>query len=734
MRFLVLVICLSTLAFRIEAQNLVPNPGFEEYKELPNNSAQFNKLEYWFNPAGDVPAHSDYGTPDFFHKKGGMAARLPNTRMGKVQAMRGSGIAGLILYNKNRDHLVDFREYMCVELSQPLEEGKEYQVELHYSTGISNQYGKLASSDLQVAFSEEEPKQEGNKPLRLKPCYATSDLKVSADWEKISFTFVADRNHRFLVIGNFKRDKDTRIKEVHQEEDADDCAYYFIDEVSVIGKWSLYVSCPSEQTVFVPDDVCEAQVEYADPVVSGPEGSTLKRISGPASGSIFPVGKTMVEYQAISPRGDVAECSFAVMVRDTIPPVITCLQDIKVAADPKLRRTPLSYPEPVAGDNCGVPRIIRIEGPSPQAGFLKGTTTVKYRAIDKQKNITDCVFTVTVTEEPVEEVAEETEEEGITMMDELSDTEISEEPAKTVVTEEQTAITFGVEKPKPLQLKCPEDMVVSTDPGRCDKVVPYRKPEWSGPRGSKFGRTEGLASRERFPIGSSVVTYRVEAPGGRNRTCSFKIEVVDKEPPIIVCPIDTLLKAGAGETSVKLAYPATPSTDNCSRAAVSSEGWPEGDLFPVGRTLVTFRATDEAGNSSDCTWEVKVEGLPETVGEESVVFQEDVIATRSNKIRVYFYDSQVKDNDIISINVDGEWVLQESRIKKKRSDFWKTDHVEVELEPGKLHYMAFKAIDEGSIPPCTISLMIVDEERNLIAERTVTFKIGESGGVAFRLR
>ena len=730
MRFLVLAICLSTLSFSTEAQNLVPNPGFEEYKELPNNSAQFNKLKHWFNPAGDVPATSDFGTPDFFHKNGGMAARLPNTRMGKVEAMRGSGIAGLILYNKNREHLVDFREYLCVELKEPLQKGQEYQVELHFSTGISKQYGKLATSDLQVAFAEAEPKQEGNKPLSLKPCYATSDLKVSSDWEKISFTYEADRDYRFLVIGNFKRDKDTKLKEVHREEKADDCAYYFIDEVSVIGKYSLYVSCPSEQYVYVAPDACEAVVEYDEPQIAGPEGTTLKRISGFASGSIFPVGKTMVEFQAVSPRGDVAECSFAVFVRDTFPPTITCPEDITVAADPKLRRTPVEYPEPESVDNCGIPRMTRIEGPSQNAGFLKGTTTVKYRSIDKQKNITDCEFTVKVTEEPEEEVVATAEEE----IPKVEDPEVSDESPKVVVTEQETSVTFGVEKPKPLQLKCPDDLLVSTDPGRCDKMVPYRKPEWSGPRGSKFGRTEGLASRERFPLGTSMVTYRVEAPDGRNKSCSFKIEVVDKEAPLIVCPFDTLLKAGKGESAVKLAYPATPSTDNCSRAEVAAEGWPAGDLFPVGRTEVTFRAKDEAGNTAECTWEVQVEGLPEKVGEESVVFQENVIATKSNKIKVYFYDSQVKDNDIISINVDGEWVLQESRIKKKRSDFWKTDHVEVELEPGKLHYMAFKAIDEGSIPPCTISLMIVDEDRNLIAERTVTFKIGESGGVAFRLR
>lgn len=858
-RYILIALLIGILIYSpVGAQNLVPNPGFEDFTELPGASAEFGKVKEWFNPAGeDVPAISEYGTPDFFHKRGGMDVRIPGTRMGYVSAFRGEAIVGLILYNKYDEDLEDFREYLCVPLKESLQVGVKYRVEFHFSTGVKNHYGQWATPNLQVSFTEEKPRQNGHKPLPFNPYFATPDIKFNTGWQRISFEFVADFPHQYLIIGNFQTDKKTKLEVRNKGKRAGECAYYFIDEVSVKGEGALSLTCPDDQRFPADPGRCDKVISYLQPILEGPDGTQVTMVEGNKSGDLFSLGKTRVKYLAKSPDGIVEECEFQVEILDEEIPVIKCPEDIVVPRDKAVRRTIVNYTPATATDNCSEIKTRLIEGPEVKAGFLKGTTKVTYRAVDKANNGNDCSFTVTVEEgadgarmECPEDITVNTAQgrcdqivkydapkivgitqgklslakgprsggnfpKGITEVVytlkqsgspeqrcvfevAVKDKEAPQlncpedivvkgaagksygrvdykvpsvsdncDPIEAVLVEGKppgaefpigtTRLQFtgedqagnrgecsfqitvvGEETPPeitPLTLKCPQDIVVSTSPDRCDKVIAYLKPEWTGPDGTKFGRVSGMQSGEKFAVGKHKVRYRVQAPSGEEKECDFQIKVLDKEPPKINCPDDLVVKAGPGGLSIEVDYPEVLTTDNCGTAVVRIlEGKKSGEAFPLGDTRLKYQATDEAGNESECSFLVQVEGLPEKVGEETVAFQKGVITTNSESITIYFYDAQVKDNDIISINVDGEWVLQESKIKKKKSDFWKTDNITVTLKPDQLHYMVFQANDEGSIPPCTISLMIVDDKRNLIAERTVSFKIGESGGVVFKMK
>lgn len=756
LRSLCLALLMGSFALEASAQNLVPNPGFEECFDLPVSSAEFKKVKEWFNPAGDVPAVSDFGTPDFFHTSGGGPARLPETRMGDVSAYRGKAIAGLILFNKYDEGLINFREYLCVKLKEPLQVGIPYQVEFHFSTGSGNHYGKYVTPNLQLSFTGEKPMQNGNKPLILEPHYSTPGIKANSGWERIAFEFTPDQPYQYLTIGNFLSDQNTPLETEHTGKRAGPCAYYFIDEVSVMGKGALSLACPDDQLLATDLNQCDKLVKYELPEMEGPKGSELELVEGQESGARFQRGETVVLYRATSPAGAVAECDFRIEVVDQEPPVINCPENMVVPPAPNARRTPVDYPDATATDNCGEVRARRIEGPTGEAGFLPGTTTVTFRAVDRSNNGSDCSFTVTVEEERavvVEDGPEETaEEEQSVAKDIPSAGEEADKPEPTEIVKiekahdpEEVPEIVEIGEPEdlspptipevPLRIKCPRNISVNTHPGSCEKAVSYPKPEWSGPEGTKFGRVSGGASREKFSKGEHIIHYRVQSPSGEEQECRFTITVSDKEYPRMKCPEDIKVKAGPGEKSARVEYPVVTATDNCGQVNMRLvKGLESGEAFPVGETLVTYEAADEEGHLSECSFKVRVDGLPEKIGDEAVAFQQEIISSSSESITIYFYDAQVKDNDIISINVDGEWVLQESKIKKKKNDFWKTDNISVTLEPDQLHYMVFQANDEGSIPPCTISLMIVDDARNLIAERTVSFKIGESGGVVFKLK
>ena len=81
------------------------------------------------------------------------------------------------------------------------------------------------------------------------------------------------------------------------------------------------------------------------------------------------------------------------------------------------------------------------------------------------------------------------------------------------------------------------------------------------------------------------------------------ITVEDNEAPVLTCPPSMTIIAEAGicegfaewETSV---------SDNCGAAVTWSHQ--SGDAFPIGVTMVTGTATDTAGNTDTCTFDVTV--------------------------------------------------------------------------------------------------------------------------------
>ena len=77
----------------------------------------------------------------------------------------------------------------------------------------------------------------------------------------------------------------------------------------------LEITCPANITRNVDPGICGAIVNYATPTATDNSGSaTITLKSGPASGSLFPVGLTTVTFESTDIEGNKAECSFTVTV------------------------------------------------------------------------------------------------------------------------------------------------------------------------------------------------------------------------------------------------------------------------------------------------------------------------------------------------------------------------------------------------------------------------------------
>ena len=160
-------------------------------------------------------------------------------------------------------------------------------------------------------------------------------------------------------------------------------------------------------------------------------GFNVQLIDGLASGEEFPVGTTTVTYEVSDAAGNVAMCSFDVIVNDTEAPVVVCPENQLVDVPTGEMFTLPDYSGDVtATDNCTNPVITQ----SPAAGMMvgAGTTTITITVTDATGNEVDCAFDVIVTEVL-----------GITTND-ITKINLSPNPASTIVSINATISTIEV--------------------------------------------------------------------------------------------------------------------------------------------------------------------------------------------------------------------------------------------------------------------------------------------------
>jgi hypothetical protein len=142
-----LFFALLAIGFHAQAQNLVPNGGFEDYTELPTGLAQWNRVVGWNNITGDTACQ----TPDYFHTDADSTSgvQLPNTQYGDVELPEGFGAMGLLTYMTSSP---DYREYISAQLTQPMVVGGIYELKFSATLGHNPFHGG-ASNNLGAALT-----------------------------------------------------------------------------------------------------------------------------------------------------------------------------------------------------------------------------------------------------------------------------------------------------------------------------------------------------------------------------------------------------------------------------------------------------------------------------------------------------------------------------------------------------------------------------------------------------
>ena len=215
-------ISLLLLPLGLLAQNLVPNPGFEQKTGCPDKPGQINLANSWFSPTPGTPDYFndcspglDYGTE--FNKKGG---QIPHG---------GHGYAGLQFYLMNRN---EFYEYIETLLDTTLTAGQLYCIQAYVSLGqVTYAFNRMGA-----LLSASEIKAQTIQNLKL-PFTKLDNGKYLVDtegWMCIHGLYRAKGGERFLTLGGFSpKDDFWNIRQRATNDSLFKSTYYFIDDVSI---------------------------------------------------------------------------------------------------------------------------------------------------------------------------------------------------------------------------------------------------------------------------------------------------------------------------------------------------------------------------------------------------------------------------------------------------------------------------------------------------------------------
>jgi hypothetical protein len=176
--------------------------------------------------------------------------------------------------------------------------------------------------------------------------------------------------------------------------------YYEIVVTTAPDNTAPVLTLPPNVSVNADPSNCTATVTYASPTASDVCGAIITQTAGPSSGSLFPVGVTVVSFEAEDPYGNIATGSFTVTVVDVEAPVITCPGTVFAGCDPVV-----NYTIPTVSDNCSGSTSTLISGPASGSTFPTGLTTVTYEGEDASGTTATCSFDVSVDTESIDPIS-----------------------------------------------------------------------------------------------------------------------------------------------------------------------------------------------------------------------------------------------------------------------------------------------------------------------------------------
>lgn len=210
----------------LHAQELIPNPSFEEITACPTFASMLGHAAPWSNPTA--------GTPELYHAcaPNGSYAGVPLNYSGGFQHPRtGDGFAGIFVY---REGIADMREYIMAPLLEPLEAGVCYSFSMYVNAADDHE---LACDGIGARFTVGPVSSGTGSVLPLEPHIDHPQgilIDDTLGWTLVSGSYVAAGGEDHVVIGNFRNDAATVSAMLNPGVWYTGTAYLLIDDVSLV--------------------------------------------------------------------------------------------------------------------------------------------------------------------------------------------------------------------------------------------------------------------------------------------------------------------------------------------------------------------------------------------------------------------------------------------------------------------------------------------------------------------
>jgi hypothetical protein len=349
------------------------------------------------------------------------------------------------------------------------------------------------------------------------------------------------------------------------------------------------VTCPVDVVVDAPAGECSAQVIVPAPNLSDNCSTvtlTNDRTGTADASDVYPVGTTSVTFTVVDEYQNEASCTMNVTVRDVTPPSIACPENIILDAASDSCGAEVIVPVPSVDDDCSSVTLVNdFNGTSDASGvYPVGTTNVSFLATDDWGTTATCSLTVTVND---------------------------------------------VTAPS---ITCPGNIEVNAPADGCGAIVEILIPEVTD-NCSTYTLTNSYTGTSDasgiYPVGVTTVTYTAIDAASNENTCQFTVTVKDVTPPSILCPSDITADASVENCTADIEVSLPEVSDNCGGVTITNDFTGESnasDTYPLGTTIVTYTATDGAGNSASCQLTVTVQDVnaPSITCPENITVDADV--------------------------------------------------------------------------------------------------------------
>jgi ELWxxDGT repeat protein len=393
------------------------------------------------------------------------------------------------------------------------------------------------------------------------------------------------------------------------------------------------LTCPTE-VIAEATDASGTAVGYLPATASDAVTASPVFTYSQASGTTFPVGTTRVLVTATDAAGNAGTCAFNITVRDTRPPILTCPADATVEATGS-NGTTVSYPAATATDAVTASPTLTYSQASGTL-FPLGATTVTATASDAAGNTGTCSFTVTVRDTtapalscPADVVAEAASADGATVSIPAATATDAVTASPTLMYSQATGtrfslgttgITVTATDAAGNTATCSFNVTVqdTTRPAvTCPLAVTA---EATGASGASVGYVPATASDAVttspvlayshaagtvFPLGVTTVSVTATDEAGNAATCAFDVTVRDTTAPTVSCSVDVTEEATSADGAT-VSYAAASASDAVTASPTLTYSHASGTLFPPGITAITVTATDAAGNTASCRFNVTV--------------------------------------------------------------------------------------------------------------------------------